>query len=142
MPDSRKEVFVDTNVLFSTFYGSVNAESIVQAHISGRIKFVISQKVLEELVRNIRNKEPQAMIPLRKFLQTFPPKIVKNPTLIDPEVKEFVHPKDQKIFQSTVNAKVSYFVTGNTKDYKVKNLKKAYKIEILTPKQAVKKLRL
>jgi len=139
---SRVSVFSDTNVLFSAFYGSPNNERILQAHILDKIKLVISQKVLEELVRNVRRKEPQALSIVEKFLQTSPPKIVKTPSLIDPEIKRFVHPKDQVIFQSAVNAKVKYFVTGNTKDYNVSSLEKKYKIVVLTPSQAVQKLSL
>ena len=143
MPDAAIiSVFADTNVLFSAFYGSANNARVIQAHISDKIRLVISQKVLEELVKNVRNKEPQALSIVENFLQTSPPKIVKNPNLIDPEIKRFVHPKDQTIFQAAVNARVKYFVTGNTKDYSVANLQKKYKIAILTPSAAVQKLNL
>jgi len=142
MPKARQEVFVDTNVLFSAFYGSANAEAITHAHLAGKTKLIISQKVLEELVRNVQNKEPQAMILLRNFLQNSPPKIIKNPIKIDSKVEKFVHPKDQKIFQSAVNAKVKFFITGNTKHYNVKHLQKSYKIQVLTPSQAANKLNL
>ena len=142
MPNAKIAIFSDTNVLFSAFYGSPNNERILQAHILDKIKLVISQKVLEELVRNVRRKEPQALNIVEKFLQTTPPKIVKNPGSISPGVKKLVHPKDQIIFQSAVNAKVKYFVTGNTKDYNARALLKKYKIAVLTPSQTVQKLSL
>ena len=124
---SRVSVFSDTNVLFSAFYGSPNNERILQAHILDKIKLVISQKVLEELVRNVRRKEPHALNIVQKFLHNTPPRIIKNPSSISPGIKKLVHPKDQTIFQAAVNARVKYFVTGNTKDYSVANLQKKYK---------------
>ena len=133
-------VFADTNILFSAFYGSINAGKIVEAHLSNKIELVISQKVLEDLVRNVRKKEPSAFNPLRQFLESTPPKIVKDPTSIVMKIKKLVDPKDQIIFQAAVNSKVKYFVTGNTKDYAVSNLQKIYKIAILTPSEAVQKL--
>jgi len=66
---------------------------------------------------------------------SYPPIVLKNPTKITPKVKVNVDSKDQIILQSAVNAKVKYFVTGNTKDFSVENLKKIYKIEIISKRR-------
>jgi len=125
------KIFLDTNVWFSAFYGSENAEKLIRAHIEGKIKATVSQQVLEELVKNIKKKIPQAIDAFRRLLESTPPQIVRSPEKTAREVKRWV---------AAVNAKVKFFVTGNTKDFSVKNLKKRFSIEILSPRQATKKL--
>lgn len=132
------KVFIDTNVWFSAFYGSRNAEKLIKAHIEGKIQVVISQQVLEELVRNIKKKIPSAVKPLEDFMQSAPPKIVKNPIKISEGVKKWVDLKDQKNFQAAINASARFFVTGNTKHFSIKNLGKNFGVKILNPKQATK----
>lgn len=135
-----KRVFVDTNVWFSAFYGSKNSEKILQAHIEGRIKSVISQEVLEELVRNIKQKVPDALGPLQKFLENSPPEVVRTSEKVPRAFKSLIHPKDQIIFNSAQKGKTSIFVTGNVKDFDREKLYKLTKIKILTPKEFVKEL--
>ncbi len=132
------KVFIDTNVWFSAFYGSRNAEKLIKAHIERKMQVVISQQVLEELVRNIKKKIPSAVKPLEDFMQSALPKIVKNPINISEEVKKWVDLKDQRIFQAAINASVRFFVTGNTKHFSIKNLEKNFGIKILNPKQATR----
>lgn len=132
------KVFIDTNVWFSAFYGSRNAEKLVKAHIEGKIQAVISRQVLEELVRNVKKKIPPAVGPLEDLMQSSPPKIVKNPQKISEEVKKWVDLKDQKIFQAAVSASVKLFITGNTKHFSIKNLERNLGVKILNPKQAIK----
>ncbi len=142
MRNTPDKFFLDSNIWFSYFHGSANCEKILEAHLEGKIKAVISRHVLEEVVINLRKKLPLSIPAFKNFMGSYPPIVLKNPTKITPKVKVNVDSKDQIILQSAVNAKVKYFVTGNTKDFSVENLKKIYKIEILTPKQAVKKLKL
>ena len=134
------KVFIDTNVWFSAFYGSRNAEKLIKAHIEGKIKAVISQQVLEELVRNVEKKIPKAKDPLKDLLEAAPPSIIKDSLKISKAVGKWVNIKDQKIFQTAVNAKVDIFVTGNIKDFSAANLEKEFGIKILSPKKAVNKL--
>ena len=52
-------VFFDTNVLFSALYSlSAPPAQLLNAAVAGRIQVVISSVVLDELVRNLRNKAP------------------------------------------------------------------------------------
>jgi len=139
MPRKTK-IFIDSNVWFSYFYGSSNCKKIVEAHANGDLKAVISQLVLEEVVVNLKKKSPASIAGFARFIESTPPLTLRNPGKILSEVKSCVDKKDQLIFQAAVNAKVKYFVTGNTKHFDVIVLKKAYKIEVLTPAQAVKKL--
>lgn len=130
-------VFIDTNVWFSAFYGSPNAEKVVRAHIESNIQAVISKQVLEELISIISRKIPEAITPLKKLLKTTPPIIVKDPQKISALVHNNVDPKDQAIFQAAIEAKVTYFITGNTKHFSISKIKAHTDITILTPKQAV-----
>ena len=129
-------IFVDTNVWFSAFYGSTASEKIVTAHIQGLIKAVISQQVLDELVKNIATKIPPALSPLKTFLETTPPEIIPNPSTIPQLVQNLAHPKDLPILASAHQAKVKYFITGNTKHFNLQQIKTKTGIYILSPAQA------
>jgi len=135
----KPSVFIDTNVWFSAFYGSDSCSKIIKNHIDGKFYGIISQDVLNELVKNITNKVPQAIKPLKKLLGAKPPKIIKNPQKIDVQIKKNVDKKDCRIFQSAINSKSEYFITGNLKDFRIKKLEKIYKIKILSPKQFLKR---
>lgn len=135
-------VFIDANVWFSAFYGSPNSEKIIKAHVEGKITAVISQMVLTELAQNINRKIPQAFKPLKRFLESAPPIIVANPKIISKNIMNLVETKDQRIFQAAVNSKINLFVTGNIKDFNIPEIYKKLKIRIVSPREAVKYLKL
>lgn len=137
---ATRRVFVDTNVWFSKLYGSENCEKIIQAHISGKIQAVISQEVLSEMIKNIREKLPLVFPSWQEFLIAFPPEVVMDRQKIPLKIKKLIHSKDQGIFASAIFAKVTYFITGNIKDFKRDKLGKLTKIRILTPAEVVKEL--
>ena len=139
---ARSRIFIDTNVWFSAFYGSPHAERIIKAHIEGKIQAIISKQVLDELVRNISAKIPHAVIPLKNLLEATPPLIVADPQGVPQKLGPMVQRKDQSIMASAIRSKVTIFVTGNTKDFAQQKLKDAYGILVLTPKEAVKLLKL
>jgi putative PIN family toxin of toxin-antitoxin system len=131
------QIFIDTNVWFSAFYGSENAEKIIKAHINGQIKAVVSQQVLEELVKNISTKLPAAIPGLQRLMESAPPMIVSNPYKITEEYKLLAGPKDLPILISASQANIKYFVTGNIKDFDLLKIKDELYIDILTPKEFV-----
>lgn len=134
MPTSPPLVFIDTNVWFSAFYSSPNCREIIKAHTEGKIIAVVSRQVLRELVSNINKKIPRAMVLLKRLMEFAPPMVVENADIISPKVTEYVHKKDQTIFQSAINSKSKLFITGNIKHFNVKSL---FGIKIVTPKEAV-----
>lgn len=140
--DEVPRVFIDTNVWFSAFYSSKICEKLLKAHIDGRIKAVISRQVLNELVRNITTKIPQALPILEKFLKNAPPLIVADAKNIPSNLKDLVDRKDAGIFASYLSSRIPMFVTGNIKDFNTKKILKRYKIFVLTPKEALEKLKL
>ena len=137
MSKEPHEIFLDANIWFSSLYGSANCERLIDAHIKGRLKAVISRQVLEEILRNLEEKLPDGIPVFSKIVKEKPPIVLKDPDKITSVVKILVHQKDQLIFQSALSAKVKIFVTGNTKDFNIQRIKKTYGIQVLSPKQAV-----
>lgn len=133
-------VFLDSNVLFSAFYHSQNCETLVQTHKDKKTLIVISEQVLEEASRNIKEKIPHQLSNFQTFLLADPPEIVADPKIIPPDVIRAVSPEDRSIFTSAVTADVDYFVTGNIKDFKRNARKKVGNVTVLTPKEAVERL--
>lgn len=136
------KVFADTNVWFSALYGSSNCERLLRAHLEHKISLVVSQQILKELVRNIQKKIPGAIPVFEKIFMSCPPEIISDPDKIDSKIKKLIDPKDQPIFTSALLAKINLFVTGNIKDFKIKELEKLTGIKIITPKEAVEILEL
>lgn len=135
--DPEFKVFIDTNVWFSAFYGSKNCEKIIKAFLGKKFQAVISQQVIEEMVRNIKEKIPHLLPYVKNLLINSPLQIVPDPKIIPSEIKDLVSVEDQPIFASAMLAKADIFVTGNISDFEVKKLEKITKPKILTPQQAV-----
>lgn len=129
--------FIDSNIWFSSFYGSENCQKLTKAHQEGKINAVISARVLDEIVRNVKRKIPHHFVDLQNFLLGTPPEIVTNPKSIPHKFMGLASPEDLPIFVSATQANVDYFVTGNIEDFSVKKLEKITGIKILTPKKAV-----
>lgn len=142
MTKSIPKVFIDANVWFSAFYGSLNCEKIIKAFVDDKILAVISQQVLEESVRNFKEKIPHLLPYFQELIYRYPPLIITDPKNINPSIKEFVDRFDQPIFSSAIIAKVDFFITGNLKHFNIKKLQKKTKIKIVTPKQLVDVLHL
>lgn len=134
----QNPVFIDTNVWFSAFYGSPNAEKIATAHIQSQIQGVISEPVLQELIVNLKTKIPLALPSLRQLLSTAPPQILKNPPSLPPNFRTLAHPKDAPLLLACYQAKIPFFVTGNLKDFHLAPIKQKLNINVLPPADAVK----
>jgi len=138
----KSRVFIDSNIWFSAFWGSLNCRKILLSHRDNKIKAVISHQVIEECARNLRSKLPQELSNFTNMISSFPPLLVKDPEKINREVVNLIEKKDQPIFCSAMMAKVKYFVTGNIKDFSVEKLDKLTGIKIVTPKQLVELFKL
>ncbi len=136
------KVFIDANIWFSAFYGSPNCEKIINAFVDDKILAVISQQVLEESVRNFKEKIPHLLPSFQELIYRYPPLIITDPKEINHLIKTLVERYDQPIFSSAIIAKVDFFTTGNIKHFKIKQLEKLTKIKIVTPKQLVDVLHL
>ena len=111
----RPRVFLDTNVLVSALYSADGPPAaILRLHVDERITIVVSQLVVEELIRAIRRKLPDALPPLREFLLTTPPEVVPDPS--GDEIQRFapaVNRSDAPVLAAAVNADADYLVSGD-----------------------------
>lgn len=134
----RSKVFIDSNVWFSAFYKKGGTSQLIEKLFQEKFEIIISEIVLEEIVRNIKNKLSKILPSVYRFFQEYPITIIKNPTL--KKVKTFsplADKKDLPILISAVNYKCNFFITGNTKDFKVLKIEQKYNLKILTPKKAL-----
>src|SRR3972149_3772796 len=111
----RPRVFLDTNVLVSGLY-SVTAPpgAILRLHADERITIVVSQLVVDELIRAINRKLPDALPLLRELLLNTPPEVVPDPT--PEEIQTFargVNRSDAPLLAAAVIAGVDYLVRGD-----------------------------
>jgi len=81
VPEPKPHVFLDSNVIFSGLYSAKGAPGIIlERFIEGKLRVVISQQVLDEVIRTIKAKLPEALPALSKLLVNAPPEIRKDPT--------------------------------------------------------------
>ncbi len=133
-------VFLDSNVWFSAFYYSENCEKIINAGKKGKIALIISQQVVKETIRNIKEKKPDQLENFRNFILENPPEIFSDRVGVPPATETLIASEDAPVFLAAISAKVKFFVTSNIRDFAVKRLGKFTGIKILTPKEAVKAL--
>lgn len=141
MARSRKvRVFLDTNVIFSGLYSSKGAPAaILKRFIEGSISIVISQQVLEEVVRIIKEKLPQGLPALRRLMTGVPPEIQADPSSTQIEkLTGKLQPADAAILASAMNAGVDYFITGDSYFLENADIAGECGLRIITPAEFVK----
>lgn len=144
MPSSpRPLVFLDTNVIFSGLYsGKGPAGIILEYYIDGKLKMVISQQVLEEVVRTIKQKLPQVLPAFQKLLLNAPPMIVKNPS--SKEIMEWskvINYEDAGILASASAVQPDYLITGDQHFFESPQIAEKSGLRIVTPAQFVKEMK-
>jgi predicted nucleic acid-binding protein len=114
-PRHRPRAFLDSSEIFSGLYSPNGAPgAIVKRFVKGSIRVVVSQQVLEEVVRTIRAKLPGALPALRVLLMSIPPEIVADPEPRDVEYWMKRLPLgDASILAAAIGAQPDYFVTGD-----------------------------
>lgn len=108
-------VFLDSNVFISGLYSPKGAPGIILRNfIEGCFIIVISQQVLVEVVRTVKEKLPSALPALNTLLINAPPEIVQDPP---PDAVRLwtgeLHVEDAAILASAIAARADYFVTGD-----------------------------
>ena len=137
----RPRVFLDTNALLSALYSASGPPgAILRLHVDERITIVVSQLVLEELIRAIQRKLPAALPHFRELLLNAPPEIVPDPTA--EEIQEFargVNRSDAPLLAAAAIAGVDYLVSGDSAF-----LREARRIEasvaLATPRELISRL--
>ena len=133
----KLRVFLDTNVIFSGLYSSDSPAGIILDHFTeGKLTVVISQQVLEEVVRTIKEKLPVVLPLLRKLLGSVSLEIIKAPT--SEEIinwTQVIHPEDAAILAAAINARTDYLVTGDKHFLENPDINERSGLIIVTPKQ-------
>jgi putative PIN family toxin of toxin-antitoxin system len=137
----RPRVFLDTNVLVSALYSADGPPgAILRLHVDERITIVVSQLVLDELIRTIHGKLPDALPHFRELLLNAPPEVVPDPTA--EEIQTFAHGvnrSDAPLLAAAVIAGAHYLVSGD-----VAFLREARRLEVtvtlVTPRELLGRL--
>jgi putative PIN family toxin of toxin-antitoxin system len=142
VPGPELRVFLDTNVIFSGLYSSQGAPGVILRYfVEGRIRVVVSQQVLEEVIRTIKEKLPEALPALKRLLVNAPPEVGADPSpeAIQHWAKE-IHPADAAILAAAIATKSDYFVTGDNHFLENQAIKEKAGLNIVTPAQFLKLL--
>lgn len=137
-------IFVDASVLFAACYSKVGASrALFQMAARGEVALVISEHVLMEVEKNLRQKAPAAWPTFRELLNLVAAEVVVKPSL--QEVKSaaaYTALKDAPIVAAALNAEVDYLVTWDRKHF-VNDPKVAQEsgLAIVTPDRLVAILR-
>ena len=136
------KVFLDTNVWFSAFYRSKNCHLILKAVSQKKFTLVISRLIIRELTKNINQKFPQGLELIGRYLLVNNPEMIEDSLEISRKYEALADHKDLPILMAAYRGKIKYFVTGNTKDFAIKEIKAKLHIEVITPSKFVELLKI
>ena len=136
-------VFLDTSAYISALLSSEGAAGelirLVENHV---IQLVISEEVVVEIDRVLYKKFPARIQRSRELLKRLAPEVAPNPTTN--QLKPFLHKLDDgdaSILCSAYLAKVSAFVTWNTRDFMAHGVDSLVDFPIVVPADALKLFR-
>lgn len=143
-PNPKPRVFLDSNVIFSGMYSSAGAPGVIlERFIQGKLSVVISQQVLEEVVRTIKGKLPEALPALRRLLMSAPPEIAKDPATEEvARWAEMLHIEDASILAAAIAAQPDYLVTGDRHFLEDPGIAHQSGLHIVTPAQLLQRIEL
>jgi predicted nucleic acid-binding protein len=130
-------VFLDSNVIFSIAWTGAEhsrAHILFELQQLGKVRLFISPLVMEETLSNISAKKPAALPFLRELLQnaTLVPEAV--PKVADSRVR-ILPDNDRMLLQTAIAHGISWFVTGNSRDFQQLYGSRIGNTEIATPRQ-------
>jgi predicted nucleic acid-binding protein len=133
-------ICLDSNVIISGIYSSGGTSAkILSLYASAKLQAIVCQLIVEEVIRTIREKKPDALPALQMFLTNAPPEIIKNPAL--KEVQRWtglLHFEDAVIFAAAISAGPDYFVTGDQHFHTQPSLAEKSGLRIVTPAQLLR----
>ena len=104
--------------------------------VEGRLEVVISQQVLEEVVRAVKKKLLEVLPTLRRLLVSAPPEIRKNPPLEEiARWTEVIEAEDAAILAAAVAAQPDYLITGDKHFLGNPGISKKSGLHIVSPAQ-------
>ena len=134
MASTKPRPFLDTNVIFSGLHSRTGPPAaILNLHATGRLMAVVSQQVLDELVRAISTKQPRRIPTLHAFLAETPPQVCPDPAPhVVARVRPLINAADAPILAAAIESGADCLVTGNTRHFTTE-VKERAGIAILTP---------
>jgi hypothetical protein len=136
MASKRKpRVFLDSNVIFSGLYSPRGSPALILEHfVAGDISVVVSQQVLEEVVRTIKKKLPDALPILKRLLMSTPPEVTSDPPLeAIKRRKKKLSIADASVLEAAITARPDYFITGDNHFLDDPHLSEDTGLHIITP---------
>jgi len=118
----KTKIFLDTNVILTGLKSKRgNSAQILKLCEKGKYKAIISDQVLEEIVRNVaENKYFSALLPnYKKRMRKLNPIVIKDPAFTTVEKwSKVIDIYDASIFAAAHLAKVDYFITWNVRHFR------------------------
>ena len=143
MPGPRNRVFFDTSVYVAALLSSEGAASeLIHLAEDNAIRMVVSEEVIVEIDRVLSKKFPDKIHRSRELLKRLSPEIAPSPTVA--QLKPFLHKLDDGdacILCSAHLAKVSAFVTWNTRDFMAHGVGSLVDFPIVIPADGLKLFR-
>lgn len=140
--DKQPTIFLDSNVIISGIHSPDGAPgAILKYLVEGKITVAVSQQVLEEVVRTVKNKLPRALPALREFLLCSPLQVIGDPG--PEEVARWtgiVHEEDASILAAAIAAEPDFFVTGDSHFLDNSQLKRQSVVAIRSPSELIENL--
>ncbi len=127
---------VDTNILISSIFGG-NPKKIVDLWKSGKIKFVVSDEIVNEYLEVLKRFEfsNDIYVEFLDLLSNVTATIRVNPhRRFDVVIED---PADNKFLECAVEGKVDFIISG---DKHLKNLSEFMGIQIITPASLLRKV--
>jgi putative PIN family toxin of toxin-antitoxin system len=127
----------DTNVLVSAFFYEGNERAVLQAGIDGTIQLVVSQAIIDELIRVLEDKfKLDAQLTAGYVLRLNEvSEIVKPRRLPDSVIRDR---DDAKIIECAQSGRSNYMVTG---DADLLSVKRYRRTKIVSPHELLKTLK-
>ena len=139
----QRRIFFDTGVHIAALLSAEGAAREFVRLVEGdAIRMVVSEEVIVEVDRVLSGKFPERIQESRKLWKHLGPEIAPNPTA--DQIKPFLHKLargDAAILCSAHLAKVSAFVTWNTRDFMHPGVTTLVAFPIVVPADGLKLFR-
>lgn len=140
----RYRIFFDTSVYIAALLSPDGASgALIRLAEAGAITMVVSEKIVMESDRVLGKRFPGLIQESRKLWKSLAPEITPDPSA--KAVSHFLkklHPNDAAILCSAQSAKVSAFVTWNTRDFMKPGVESLVSFPIVVPGDCLKLFRI
>jgi uncharacterized protein len=134
-------IVVDSNVLVSASFWNGDSERIIALAESKKLELFLSKEIIDEFIRvlgyeDIKRKIKDKGLEMKRTVE----KIEAISTIIEPKIKikaVIDDPSDDKFIECAVEARADYLIS---KDKHLLKMKSFIDIDIITPKEFLKKL--